>query len=99
MLKKRAILYFLIMGFPIGLGVGIPSWVRIPRVFTTNAASVAAYENDASVALTTAAVERVPPSRLPDFGAIHPIVVGSFTLLFCTGVLLSADRSSEPTPS
>jgi hypothetical protein len=90
MLKKRVVLYFLIMGFPIGLGAGAPSWFKLPQLAPAVSTSVESLvpieESHAGESVHCDA-----QTNLPDFGAIHPLVVGAFTLLFCSGVLLAAD--------
>ena len=97
MLRKRAVLYFLIMGFPIGLGAAAPSWLTLPRLLPATTALISAADTniEESIELPIDSAQRWD---FPDFGAIHPLVVGSFTLLFCTGVLLAADqpRSTRP---
>jgi hypothetical protein len=98
MIKKRALIYFLIMGFPIGLGAGASTMFELPKLPLPQLNLVVFHPNE---------TEQAPPARntndlivnetkasfaSPNFGAIHPLVVGVFTLLACTGILLAADQ-------
>jgi len=94
MLKKRAVLYFLIMGFPIGLGAGAPAWLKIPQLAPAKSTQIETIlrAEDAPVDLSWHDHRQI---NLPDFSAIHPLVVGTFTLLSCCGVLLAADQPQK----
>jgi hypothetical protein len=104
MIKKRALIYFLIMGFPIGLGAGASTMLELPQLPMPKL-------NLAALNLSVA--EQSTPDRAPNdpivnetkasfaltnFGAIHPVVVGVFTLLACTGILLAADQPHSARP-
>ena len=94
MLKKRAVLYFLIMGFPIGLGAGAPAWLKIPQLAPASSTQVETVvpAEDAPIDYSRHVHGQI---NLPDFSAIHPLVVGTFTLLFCCGLLLAADKPQK----
>jgi hypothetical protein len=94
MLKKRAIVYFLIMGFPIGLGAGAPSWLKLPQLAPAISTPRESFPSQESVRVQES-IDNGPGTHFPDFGVIHPLVVGSFTLLFCYGVLLAADPGKK----
>jgi hypothetical protein len=95
MIKKRAILYFLVMAFPMGLGAGASTWLKLPRLPLPNIGMVSrdAVDPPAELVATTPSSDAESVSRFPDFSAMHPLVVGSFSLLLCCGILLAADQS------
>lgn len=102
MLRKRAAIYFLVIAFPMGLGAGASTWLKISPIKLPALTIVPPTQNEAeepqqkkSPRTSTAAdlsAEHEEEIRLPDFGVMHPLVVGSFSLLLCTGILLAADK-------
>lgn len=106
MIKKRVVPYFLIMAFPMGLGAGAASWIKLPRLplpefhveeKVTEAISPVEPVSTLSTTFTTSN-ESDGSLTLPDFSAVHPLVVGAFSLLLCTGILLAADNSTTVNP-
>lgn len=106
MIKKRVVLYFLIMAFPMGLGAGAANWIKLPRLplpeFSVEekvADAISPVEPLSTVSTTFPASSESDWSlTLPDFSAVHPLVVGAFSLLLCTGILLAADKSTTVKP-
>ncbi len=97
MLKKRAVIYFVVIAFPMGLGAGASTWLKLPMIHLPALTAVVSQEADSQMAepaTSTVALSSGQESeiQLPDFGAMHPLVVGAFSLLFCTGILLAADK-------
>lgn len=94
MVRKRAILYFLLMGFPVGLGAGATSWIHLPvliRQAEEQAPVSAVGEPVDTPTSLLSGEEPETPLPLPDLAKIHPLVVGAFCLLFCMGVLIAAE--------
>jgi hypothetical protein len=95
MLKKRAILYFLVIAFPMGLGAGASTWLSLPIINLSIVKPEASLDSVADNSSPEITIETEPKTHFPDFGAIHPLVVGTFTLLFCAGILIAADRPKQ----
>jgi hypothetical protein len=85
------------MAFPMGLGAGAASWLKLPQLPLPKLAMP-----DAPAQVE--AIEPVSPPasdetngmvNFPDFSAMHPLVVGSFSLLLCSGILLAADGTKR----
>lgn len=107
MIKKRAILYFAVIGFPMGIGAGATSWLELPElpkrlgVFDsprTNLdeaqAAPAEVEREDSRVGEIGGVDAYSPSlELADFGRVHPILVGTFTILMAAGLVIVTDKS------
>ncbi len=106
MIKKRVVPYFLLMAFPMGLGAGAASWIKLPRlplpefVFEEKNADAISPEEPVPTLSTNPSTSSEADSslNLPDFSAVHPLVVGSFSLLLCAGILLAADKPTTAKP-
>lgn len=98
MFKKRVVLYFVIMAFPMGLGAGAANWLQLPRIPLPRFSIGNAPHNEVTPEPLNATPFTESPSwiaHLPDFSAMHPLVVGSFSLLLCSGILLAADGATR----
>lgn len=96
MIKKRAIPYFLLMAFPMGIGAGAANWISLPRIPLPQVFSSATEESPVQeVVPIQGHMAANPFNSLPDFSAVHPLIVGALSLLICTGVLLAADKPRQ----
>lgn len=101
MIKKRVIPYFLLMAFPMGLGAGAASWLKLPKLPLPEVIAAWKITDEKSTPEIEAAPAENEPEwshRVPDFAAMHPLVVGAFSLLLCTGILLAADKPRKACP-
>lgn len=106
MIKKRVVPYFLLMAFPMGLGAGAASWIKLPRLpqpefafEEKNAEAISPVEPVSTFSSDDITSSEADWSlNLPDFSKVHPLVVGSFSLLLCAGILLAADKPTTEKP-
>lgn len=102
-LRKRVILYFLLLGFPMGLGAGAVSWLEIPEIpllrsfplLTPSEEGLPEELPEDEPYLFASAFDQQESSWTLDFSQMHPLTVAAFSLLFCTGVLLAAEPHDE----
>jgi hypothetical protein len=97
MLKKRAFIYFVVIAFPMGLGAGASTWLKLPKIHLPDSRTVVSEEvvmqkAEPVTTMCEPSAREATEIRLPDFGAMHPLVVGLFSLLLCSGILLAADE-------